>query len=291
MHWYNVSEFVEEVERIRDFVAELASNGSDNNFFGTRKIRLLSSLDIKDVPITNFEIRLSDVLRFAVTVDKDLADRIRSVEADYKLSSRLMQIYSVINIAKAQSNSRAASSSTFWLNFILGILPHFLARLLERGDLVFSRSNIPIDEMLAGLERIIHLSREVYELGYQRIKDDDELFKPSSVNKEIILSYIDNAETVIRRSEYVAPAYRKIVLEHLLEARVEFSRSAPDFKKIIGALVIVATLLSGLAAAPEAIENVNKAISAILSNSIDRIPKNDHGKQLFHGEDPFTQEI
>jgi hypothetical protein len=166
-----------------------------------------------------------------------------------------------------------------------------MTRLLEKEDLVFSWSNIPIDELLAGLERIIHLSKEVYTLGYERIKDDDELYKPSNVDKESIFVYIHNAETLIRHGDNISPAYRKIVLEHLQEARVEFGRSAPDFKKIIGALVIVATLLSGLAAAPEAIENVNKAISSILSNSIDRIPKEDRGKHLFHDENPFTQEI
>jgi hypothetical protein len=82
MHWHEVSEFVEEVERIRDFIAEVAANGSDNNFIGTRKNLAFLSLDMKDVPITNFEIYLGSVLRFAGTVDKDLENRIQSVESD-----------------------------------------------------------------------------------------------------------------------------------------------------------------------------------------------------------------
>ena len=289
MHWYEVSKFVEEVECIRDFVAELAANESDSYFLNTRRNTRLASFDLTNVPIDNFETQLSNILRFANTVDKDLAARIRAVEEEYKISSRLMQIASVIHIARSRSNR--LPSGPLFVDFALAMLPSFFTRLLRREEPIFSWSNIPIDELFAGLQRVIHLSKELYDIGYERIKDDDDLFKPSKVNKENVIIYIENAENLIRLSEEIGHTYRKLLLEHLQEAKTEFSHGAPDFKKVIGALVVIATLLSGLAAAPEALGNINKAISSILSNSIDRVPNQEERRQLFHDETPFSQEI
>jgi hypothetical protein len=57
---------------------------------------------------------------------------------------------------------------------------------------------------------------------------------------------------------------------HREDIRVELAADKPGWRKVVGALVIVSTILGGLAVAPQAIENVQKAITEILGTSIDK---------------------
>jgi hypothetical protein len=64
------------------------------------------------------------------------------------------------------------------------------------------------------------------------------------------------------------------LLETLDNTKVELAKINPSWKKIVGALVIVATLLGGLADTPQAYENVSKAIQYILGASVEHhLPK------------------
>lgn len=75
---------------------------------------------------------------------------------------------------------------------------------------------------------------------------------------------------VIIQNASLAADDKKQLLEYLEHTKLELAETNPSWKKIVGALVIVAALLSGLADAPQAYENVSKAIQHILGTSVER---------------------
>ena len=102
---------------------------------------------------------------------------------------------------------------------------------------------------------------------------DSEAFKPSGVNAEEVKLSVDRALEVISQSEEIDPNTKQKLQEFLLEANAELASDTPSWRKIVGALVIVSTILGGLAVAPEALANVNSAVRYILGTSVEILEK------------------
>lgn len=86
----------------------------------------------------------------------------------------------------------------------------------------------------------------------------------------MVINYIEQAIDAIQ-AVTISPAHKENLLAHLTQTKNELAGEDIPWKKIIGALIVAATLLSGLADAPQAFENVNNAIQHILGTSIEKL--------------------
>ncbi len=158
-------------------------------------------------------------------------------------------------------------------------------RFIKLGSKLFDDEDISINIILASLYRIESIFETVEMLQHRRRQSDDEIFKPSNVNLSFIAEHIEVAITEIHQAS-MSSAERDKLVEYLEEALSELSKDTPAWKKIVGALVIAATLLSGMAVAPTAYENVNKALQHILGTSIEHqmptfptLPRHEEGNE------------
>ena len=99
---------------------------------------------------------------------------------------------------------------------------------------------------------------------------DDEVFKPSNVHPDRVVQLIDDALLQIEAVTTLAPEEVLRLKNYLVEAKKEALSSKPSWARIIGALVIVAAITSGLADAPGAAKTVKEAIEYILGTSISK---------------------
>ncbi|MGL5004135.1 MAG: hypothetical protein ACRDAM_14445, partial [Casimicrobium sp.] len=98
---------------------------------------------------------------------------------------------------------------------------------------------------------------------------DDEIFKPSNLKADSVLDLIDHAIAEIQSATSISPTERKRIEGYLHEAKKQASSTSPSWPKIVGALVIVAAVTSGIADAPNATKNIKEAIEYILGTSVE----------------------
>lgn len=133
---------------------------------------------------------------------------------------------------------------------------------------MFADSNVSVQSVLSSISRIKTLLMVVSQELKNRSTQDDEVFKPSNINVSFVSVEIASAINIITESENL-DQYEKIqLIEYLKEAREELAKKDPAWRKVVGALVISATLLGGAAVAPQAAENINSALKHILGTSI-----------------------
>ena len=86
----------------------------------------------------------------------------------------------------------------------------------------------------------------------------------------LIAEQVEKAIEIIESSPDIAEPEKERLIVYLSEVKSELAEKTPAWKKVVGALIICATLLSGAAAAPMAIDNLNSAIKHILGTSIEK---------------------
>lgn len=100
---------------------------------------------------------------------------------------------------------------------------------------------------------------------------DEDFFKPSNVDIERVNELIESALEFLQSDTFTPKPVKKEISEALGSARLELTQKIPNWRKIIGALVIASTILSGVASAPEALEVIQNAIKEILGTSIENV--------------------
>ena len=123
---------------------------------------------------------------------------------------------------------------------------------------------------MASAARLGSLLRLLFEREVQRHQSDDEIFKPSNVDIDRVLDYIDQALSYIKK-EMPNHDYTVHITLYLESTKRELIDERPSWKNVVGTLVIVATILGGVAAAPEAYRNVKAALDHILGTSVERL--------------------
>ena len=111
--------------------------------------------------------------------------------------------------------------------------------------------------------------------GIKKIYDckpllDDEVFKPSNLDSEKIIIYIENAILDIENNAPLPKEQKEELIEYLYKTKTELAEKRTSWNKVVGGLVIVAALLSGISDTPQAYDNVNKAIHYILGTSVEK---------------------
>lgn len=244
--------FLNDLEIIHEFLTELATadyiESVRENIDNERYKKT-------EIAFRDFELKLFEIINLSRTIDRHLYETINKLVEESDLSNLISKIH--IDLKAMLQKGKPSK-----LERIL-----FSSRFQYSTDLPFQLSSI--DESIVPIKRLIPLTRKTYEIYQNRLSIDDEIFKPSNLNKEHILIFIENAYIEIQESAQVNPSQKSQFLNYFDSVKNELSKDTPSWKKIIGALVIAATLLSGIADAPNAYKNITSALTYILGVSIE----------------------
>jgi len=262
--WLKFYTLEEELEAIEALLYELATLEDELRYMGLRYTLRRLDLDKARPAFEGFSGKIADCRRAAPLISKELASQLTSLLDETKIDNLITQLAVRLKLAEMERPKQFRS--------VLASYTYMIGRLIGKSQSaqLFADTTIHIDTVLASLARLKTVTK-LLRLEYQRItSDDDEIFKPSNVNIEIVVNQIDLAIDNLQNVTNISPAEKERLIIYLKEAKTELASDTPKWKKIIGALIICATLLSGLADAPQAIDNLNAAITHILGTSVEK---------------------
>jgi len=280
----------EELEKLHATLGEIekafyqiAAHDSDLQAFGLRKLARWYDLSELLPLLDAFPLELANCKRIIEIFDSGKYDQLTELLRETKLEELITRFSVKLRIALNESPTG---------NPI--VIIYSAIRLIFQKKFssdLFSSSEISMEGVLSAITRIksllIFISNELKE----RHESDDEIFKPSNINITNITVEIDAAITNINQADGLKGEEREKLIEYLGEEKAELTKKVPSWRKVVGALVISATLLGGAAVAPQAADNINKAITYILGTSIPHtqerkltLPKDENAKK----QEPYT---
>ncbi|OAZ12576.1 hypothetical protein [Thalassospira indica] len=152
-----------------------------------------------------------------------------------------------------------------FMDTIRYLIPNIFSR---KGVFIFNEEDVSLSSLLVGMHRLIAAVSDLDDLYSRKYFGGNESFKPQNIDIESVLKKIDMSIILVSEDYRINQDIRDRIVSYLEATKVDLSSGTPSWKKIIGALVIVSTILSGFADAPEALDNIQNAISEILGKSI-----------------------
>lgn len=253
----NLHKTIGEIERV---FYQVAAHESELQAFGLRRLARWVDLGELTPQLDAFPLELASSKKIIEIFDKGKYDQLTELLRETKLEELITRFSVKLKIVENERpniHPIATLLSTLRLVFRRNIT----------NDL-FSSSEISMEGVLSAITRIKSLLALISNELNERHESDDEIFKPSNINITHITVEIDAAITNINQSDGLGGEERKKLIEYLDEAKAELAKKEPSWRKVIGALVISAALLGGVAVAPQAVDNINKAITYILGTSI-----------------------
>jgi hypothetical protein len=265
MEWYEIDKFKDRVRDIEQFFIEMAANEEQLLTYGMKHALSFPTAAAALAALGTFNEDFSSLRRAMFRMDKTLAAELEALDTDGKLVEQVALISLRLRMAEARK-PMSARLATF--NQFLMYLP-YLSRLAQSKGL-FGEAPVSLQRTIINLERLRGIAGNFYEYLSNIELSDDEVFKPSNVKPDRVVELIDAALLQIEGSSSLSGKELERIQGYLNEAKKEALSSTPSWSKIVGALVIVAAVTSGLADAPNAAKTVKDAIEYILGTSVQK---------------------
>ncbi|ASK18476.1 hypothetical protein [Halomonas sp. N3-2A] len=265
MNYHNLDEFIEEITALEEFFTEFAAREDEVLTRGMRRVADWESYQRSAEILKTFETRIHEYHAFLRPIDKSLYERVVTLTTDSKLVESIVGIEVSLRIATQRQKLNFSGELA---NTLLFQLP-YISNAIRRRKL-FSEEVIPIQKLLVAIGRLknlVGISKDVY---IHQWSHDSDVFKPSNLDDEKIITYIEEAISCIENQSSLPKEDRKQLVEYLNKAKSEFSEDRPSWNKIVGALVIAAAITSGIADSSGAMENIDAAIKYILGTSVEK---------------------
>lgn len=263
MQWYEVNEFRDRIASIEQFLVEIAANEEQLLTYGFKRALSFPTAPAAMEALKTFSEDFSSLRRLMLRLDKALAGELEQLDTDGKLVEQVSLISLRLRMTEARKPMTAGLSA---VNQVLMYLP-YLSRLVQSKGL-FGEAPVSLHRTIIQLERLRGVTALFYENLAYREMSDEEVFKPSNVKPDKIVELIDAALQQVENLSSISPKEVERIQAYLEEAKKEALSASPSWSKIVGALVIVAAVTSGLADAPGAAKTVKEAIEYILGTSI-----------------------
>lgn len=288
MNYSDLDKFKDEVDSLEEFFTEFAAREDEILSFGMKKVSKWDSYEKAAPYLRSFEPKIHEFQSFLRPIDKQLFERVRDLVSDSKLIESISGIDVALRIAV---HRQKLSFGNEFLSGLVFQIP-YIANAIRRKKL-FSEEVIPIQKLLVSLGRLgnlVVMSKESYIHGWSR---DSDVFKPSNLEDERIITFIETAIEQIESNSPLSKDDKKQLIDYLCKAKGEFSEDRPSWNKIVGALVIAAAITSGLADSSGAYENIDAAIKYIIGSSIEKhtpksVPLLDCPKEERIHDEPHT---
>ena len=265
--WWEIHNFADNIEKIEELLFDIAARDDELKAFGLRYVLGKINFENSRDAFHNFSANLANSVRIAAISNRTIHERLNRLLELSKLEDLLSQLDVRIKIAERERPSPIAQGYAAYA--------FLFRRYIKFGSTsLFTDNTIPLESVLASLSRLRTLIRQLEQDQYRKKASDDEIFKPSNVNIDLIVTQIESAIEHINNSEKINQSEKARLILYLDEARAELAEDSTAWKKVVGALIICATLLSGVAAAPQAIENLDVAIKHILGTSVQKTMPN-----------------
>lgn len=277
MDWYKIHAFNDRLTDIEQYFIEIAANEQQVITFGFGLALDLPSAAKAFEALKTFDEDFSTLKRYMLRMDSSIGKELESLDTDGKLIEQVSLIALRLRMAEAR---RPISSSLAAVDTVFSVIP-FLSQLIKRKKL-FGEEPVSLHKTIINLGRLRGITNICSNLLSSQENMDDEVFKPSNVKPDRVLDLIDSAVAEIEKLTSISPSERSRIQGYLNEAKKEALSSTPSWSKIVGALVIVAAITSGIADAPNAAKNIKDAIEYILGTSVEKplqkylpVPQND----------------
>lgn len=277
--WWEVSNFDDDLENLEALLFEIAAHDDELKSFGLRYVLRNSYLKQYQLAFDEFSTKLAACVRVAPFIDRSISERLNSLLEETNIEGLVTQLSVRLKIAERQRPRK-----------IVPVISYIYRRLSfkKESTSLFSDKTIPLEGVLASISRLKTLVKLLQTEYYRKTGNDDEIFKPSNININYVMIQIDAAIESLNVNTEIGDTEKDRLIAYLDEAKAELTEESPAWKKVVGALIICATLLSGVAVAPQAIDNLNEAIKHILGTSIEKIMPNllpDHPKRSEESND------
>ena len=256
--------FSRDLENIENYFFEIAAYADELQTFGLPFV--LNRIDVKDVQpvLDEFSSKLATCVRVAPIIDKAIDDRISDLLSESNVEDLVTQFSVRLKLAKRK---RLRTIPRGIASFVYS----FRSVWLKLGaPSLFSDNKIPLESVLASLSRLRLLVNLLAKEYLRKKAGDDEIFTPSNIDITLVSIQIELAIKNLNMSSEIGASEKDRLIAYLNEAKTELAEESPAWKNVVGALIICATLLSGVAAAPQAIDNLNIAIKHILGTSVEK---------------------
>lgn len=265
MNYHNLDDFIAELEALERFFTEFAAREDEVLTFGMRRVAKWESYRNAAPSLKVFETKIYEFLSFLRPIDKGLHERA------YALVSSSNLVDSIVGMEVSLRVSVQRQSLSFGAELISGFLFHlpYISNLIRRRRL-FSEDVISIQKLLVAIGRLINLVRMAKDSYLHQWSSDSDVFKPSNLESERIIAYIEAAIENIEADSLLPKDEKKQLKEYLYKAKSEFAQDQPSWNKIVGALVIAAAIMSGISDSNGAFANIDAAIKYILGSSVEK---------------------
>lgn len=260
MDWYRSHYFGDKVEAIEQYFVFLAANEGDIRVYGWRTALQAPGADEALKALASFGEDFATFKQDAARLGKAFTRELDRVDAEGKFAEQVALVSLRLRMAQARTRERVSLAAA-------------LVRALNissSAKSLFDESQVSLHAAIINLEKVRALCRRASSLLRAKEESDDEVFKPSNVRSDRVVELIDAALTQIQESTSLAPEETERLEAYLSEARSEALSDTPSWSKVVGALVIVAAVTSGLADAPGAAKTVRDAIEYILGTSVQK---------------------
>ncbi len=283
--WYELHIFQKKLDTLKMFLSELASRENEIVTFGLKHVADWKSYEEAKPIIDEFEVDLLEVEELSKYIDREISGQLTRLKNESKIIEEIVTIsvqLAILTNKKRPSVRRdVARSILLQIPYISGIF---------RNQQFFSKEQISIQKILVSLSRLSSLAKRLEKISRKISNLDDEIFKPSKIDNNLLLERLDNAIESLKTTDVIASQDKERLIEYITAAKAEVAGEKPNWNKAVGALVIVATLLGGVAVAPQAYDNVAKAIQHILGVSIEKhIPNMLPTQPKEDGNDPSSR--
>jgi hypothetical protein len=256
--YYDIYTYTDALKSLGEFFTQLAAKESRIAIYGWREICEAENFKSILSTLETFESASYKFLRAANSMNIALASNSQRILHDGNLLSDLSIVFTALKIESTKSQSLEARAER-----ILNIINIVRARLFWPATPLFG--TISIKKLISSIHRLQQVSEMI---GSEFIfKDDNNLFAPSRINSDIVIEHLNLAIDALKISN-IALEHKNIIINQITITKQDIADEKTPWKKIIGSLLIISALLSGLADAPQACANITNAISYIMKSSI-----------------------
>ncbi|WP_333830259.1 hypothetical protein [Pararhodobacter sp.] len=264
----------ETLANARGLLIKIAANSDDINTLGFRILVNSSYSEDEMGSLRNLERDYFKSKPLADIINPTLSRRLAEVVENGNVLSLISQIRIHFEIEVEKKNSfRRRMPQTALTNFSR-LFSKFLLKYPSSGGLRVNDVNVDLFNLISEIDRAHVIVNEIWEESHDREANDQlRVFEPSRININTIDQYIETAVSILNNDEIINIDVQKFTILQLTEARAELQSNSPAWQKIVGSLVICATILSGIAAAPEALRNIRQAQDYLTNIAILSISK------------------
>lgn len=265
MHWYAIHTFKDRLESIEQFFVEIAANEEQLLTFGFERAMALPSPETALEALKTFDEDFATLKRYMTRIDRAIGHELERLDSEGKLIEQVSLLALRLRMAEVRKPITASLSV---VNQLFLYLPYISRVVKSKG--LFGEEPVSLHKTIINLGRLRGLTNICWELLSNQENLDDEVFKPSNVKTDRVLDLIDGALAELEHLASISPTERARIEGYLQETRKEVLSPSPSWSKIVGALVIVAAITSGIADAPNAAKSIKDAIEYILGTSVEK---------------------